>query len=483
MRVPELLHQSALKFPDQIAIYDNIGTLTYKELSDAVKSTATMLKANGIPVSKGVGVMGGNSRYFIIMVFAVMESGAVVMPVSNQVIKSELDDIIKTAGLSVLIDDGTNDYPYKNTSIINCVGQQWRIYFNESVAASSTFASHVNDPALIRFTSGTTGTSKGVILSHQTIFERTESANKVLQLGSNDRIIWVLSMAYHFVVSIILYLRYGSSVIICNEFLADTIIDETNRFNGTFLYASPMHIRMLASDNSGRMMPTLQKVISTSTAIPKEHCIAFKNRFGIAVSQAYGIIEIGLPIINFEKSDQFPDAVGYALPDYTVEILDNNFNILSSDETGHLAIKGPGMLDGYLNPPATRDQILNNGWFMTGDLASKMDDGLIRIEGRMKSMINVSGNKVFPEEVETILNQHPLIAESKVSGYVHSLLGESVRAEIVLHPHSTKPDTESLRTFCRMYLSAYKTPQQFIYVESLPKTDSGKLKRVIEKGH
>ena len=291
------------------------------------------------------------------------------------------------------------------------------------------------------------------------------------------KIVWVLSMAYHFVVSIILYLRYGCTIILCKEFLADNIIENTNAHGGTFLYASPMHIRMLFSDTSNRMMPSLKRVISTSTAISKDQCEKFKSRFGIPVSQAYGIIEIGLPIINFEKSELYPDAVGYALPDYTVEILDENGNILPVDQVGHLAIKGPGMLDGYLNPPSTRDQILKAGWFLTGDLASKMNDGLIRIEGRLKSMINVSGNKVFPEEVEAVLNQHPLISESKVSGYKHPLLGESVRAEIVLHPRATKPDIESLRQFCRTHLSAYKIPQLFIYVESLPKTDSGKLMR------
>ncbi len=238
-----------------------------------------------------------------------------------------------------------------------------------------------------------------------------------------------------------------------------------------------MHIRLLFSDNSDRMMPTLKRVISTSTAISKEHCEKFKSRFGIPVSQAYGIIEIGLPIINFEKSELYPEAVGYALPDYNVEMLDENGTILPVGQLGHLAICGPGMLDGYLNPPATRDQILKNGWFLTGDLASKLEDGLIRIEGRLKSMINVAGNKVFPEEVETILNKHPYIKESKVSGYTHPLLGESVRAEIVLQQGFSQPDIEELRRFCRKYLSAYKVPQQFIFVEDLPMTGSGKMKR------
>lgn len=478
MKVPELLHQSASKFPNHIAVIDGDVQFSYSELSSSVKETSKRLRSSGIVPGTCIGVMGGNSKQFIIMAFAVMECGATVMPISNQVSSGELLLMEETVGFSGLIDDHSNENPFADECILfNCDGRDWRLCILSKATVSTPFAPHVNHPALIRFTSGTTGTSKGVILSHQTILERTEAANKGLQLNEGDKIVWVLSMAYHFVVSIILYLRYGCTIIICKEFLADNIIKNTNAHGGTFLYASPMHIRMLFSDTSNRMMPSLKRVISTSTAISKDQCEKFKSRFNIPVSQAYGIIEIGLPIINFEKSELYPDAVGYALPDYTVEILDENGNILPVDQVGHLAIKGPGMLDGYLNPPSTRDQILKAGWFLTGDLASKMNDGLIRIEGRLKSMINVSGNKVFPEEVEAVLNQHPLISESKVSGYKHPLLGESVRAEIVLHPRATKPDIESLRQFCRKHLSAYKIPQLFIYVESLPKTDSGKLMR------
>lgn len=477
MKVPELLHQTASNFPNHIAVIDGDIQFSYSELSLSVIDTAKRLHEAGIVPETCVGVMGGNSRQFIIMAFAVMECGATVMPISNQVSPGELMLMVETVGLSVLIDDQSNENPFaKESTSFNSEGEEWRLCIRNKVK-ETPFAPHVNHPALIRFTSGTTGTSKGVILSHQTILERTKAANRGLQLNEGDKIVWVLSMAYHFVVSIILYLRYGCTIIICKEFLAENIIENTNAHCGTFLYASPMHIRMLFSDQSTRTMPSLTRVISTSTAISKDQCEKFKSRFGIPVSQAYGIIEIGLPIINFEKSDLYPDAVGYALPDYTVEILDEDGNILPVGQVGHLAIKGPGMLDGYLNPPSTRDQILKAGWFLTGDLASKMSDGLIRIEGRLKSMINVSGNKVFPEEVEAILNQHPLIFESRVCGYKHPLLGESVRAEIVLQPHAIKPDTESLRQFCRKHLSAYKIPQLFLFVESLPKTDSGKLIR------
>lgn len=495
--VPKLLYQIATRQPDHIAIYDGYGAITYQSLADLVKKTKEALQEEGIRPGMGVGVMGKNSHQFIAMVFAVMDCGAVVMPVSNQLKAAEVAEIIKTARLHAILDDQSGPLPSmgeergkglkrlkggkglkeREIELVMPNGVAWRLSFNPVVSAEETFAPHVENPALIRFTSGTTGISKGVILSHQSIAERTEAANKVLKLGPEDTVIWVLSMAYHFVVSIILYLRYGCTIVVCDSFIADTIIEMTNRHKGTFFYGSPMHIRLLASDRSMQMLPSLKTVISTSTGISQAQCEAFYQRFNIPVSQAYGIIEVGLPIINFEKSKTAPEAVGYALPDYEVEILNDTGAIQPPEVVGHLAMRGPGMFDAYLEPPKGRGEVMENGWFMTGDLASKQKDGLIKIEGRKKSMINVSGNKVFPEEVEAVLNQHEAVRMSRVSGFQHRFLGECVQAEVILE-NGHEVDIEALISFCRERLSTYKVPQKIQFVAELPMTDSGKLLRM-----
>lgn len=478
MKVPDLLYRAAQQWPNKPAIHDEWGMMTYAELGALVKKTSTDLKAIGIAPGLGVGVIGKNSRYFIVQCLAVMDCAAVVMPLSNQMKTDEVGVVMQTARLHAILDDQTGVTPFENTAnLVKFPHQEWRLFFNPSTDNSTPFAPHAHNPALIRFTSGTTGASKGVILSHEGIFERTEAANKVLQLGPDDIITWVLSMAYHFVVSIILYLRYGSAIVICENFLASTIIEQTNRHKATFLYVSPMHIRLLSSDKSERKMLSLKRVVSTSTAISRAQCQAFQKRFGLVVNQAYGIIEVGLPIINFEKSGEFPDAVGYALPDYQVEILDDNENILPPGKTGHLIVRGPGMFDAYLKPPRRREEISKNGWFYTGDLASKRLDGLIHIEGRKKNMINVSGNKVFPEEIEAVLNQHPAVQLCRVSGFMHRFLGEYVQVEVILKDGVERLEAEELLAFCRKRLSAYKIPQKIEFVESLPMTNSGKLIR------
>ena len=474
--VYNVLKEAAHKWPNLPAVYDEFGMLTFHELYTETEALKHQLIQLGITKGMGVGVMAKNSRNFISGIFAVIGCGATVMPMSHQLKNAEIDDVLEEAQLHAILDDRSGTQPIENTDTnIPMNIDSFRFAFSKT-DKSRPFASHVTNPAFIRFTSGTTGKSKGVIISHQSAIERIDAANKALELGTNDVVVWVLPMAYHFVVSILLYIRFGTAIAIAKDFLSNNIIDITNECGGTLLYASPMQIRLLSSNTDDVKMPTLKKVISTSAAISVDICRAFKQRFGIDVSQAYGIIEIGLPMINFVKSTEHPDAVGYALPDYQIEILDEDNNPVSNGKIGHLAIKGPGMFDAYLTPPRLRKDVLKNGYFLTADYASKSEDGLVKVAGREKSMINVSGNKVFPEEVEKVLETIEEIKLARISGTPHPLMGQIIQAELVLNTGATI-DVEEILTYCRKRLSTYKIPQRVTIVESLPITGSGKLQR------
>jgi long-chain acyl-CoA synthetase len=477
MNILTHIRATALDVPGRIAVYFGTETLMYEALIRRVEQYGVVLQASGVSPGMGVGIMGTNSAEFICRALAVFYCDAVVLPISHNLKTDELDKLCRSTQLHFLWDDQSGILPDSwNASDVLRIEDGWRLSISPYAAKESRLVSHVDNAALIRFTSGTTGTAKGVILSHESIDERLVAANRKLRLGSQDTVIWVLSMAYHFVVSILLYLRYGCSICICEEFLADVILDDILRCKGTFLYVSPTHIRMLAADPTGRTMESVHTVISTSTGIAAADCQRFYSRYGLPVSQAYGIIEIGLPILNDAESVGVPEAVGYALPDYTVDILDPEGRPLPAETIGHLAIKGPGMFAAYLDPPTLLDSVLKNGYFHTGDLAIKRDDGLIRIAGRKKSMINVAGNKVFPEEVEDVLNGHPAIRLSRVTGFAHPILMEGVMAEVVLEA-GAEIDVESLISYCRRKLSAYKVPQKVHVVDALPMTDSGKLIR------
>jgi acyl-CoA synthetase (AMP-forming)/AMP-acid ligase II len=474
--VYEILMNAAEKWPDNPAVYDDYGMMSFRELFLEAEKLRIELIRLGIKEGMAIGVMAGNGRQFIIGIFGAVGTGAAVMPMSPQLKRAELDGILQESKLHAIIDDRSSIQPLDSVETVIPLQQgSFRFAFT-NIHESVAFAPFVHQPAFMRFTSGTTGKSKGVIVSHQSILDRINAANKGLELGPTDTVIWVLPMAYHFIVSIILYVKFGAAIAVAKDFLAKNIIEITNRHKGTLLYASPVQVKLLANDAGEAQMPSLKKTISTSAAISLDICKAFKERFKREVSQAYGIIEIGLPILNYIKSAEHPEAVGYAQPGYTVDILDANNNPLPAGNTGILGIKGPGMFDAYLVPPTLSKDVLHNGYFLTADFASKTEDGLIKIEGRSKSVINISGLKVFPEEVEAVLEMIPEIKQARISSSPHPLLGQIIEGEIVLAEGATV-DVEDVLTYCKKRLSAFKAPQRLTIVESLPMTNTGKLQR------
>lgn len=474
--VYELLRIAASQWPQHIAVYDDLGSISFASLFEETEALKKDLSDAGLRKGMGLCLKAKNGRAFIIGLFAGVGCGAVVMPMSHQLKKPEVEEIISESGIHCMLDDLSGIPPVLPVAReMNMPCGRFAFSFTET-KNGLPYAPHVLNPAFVRFTSGTTGKSKGVVVSHQSVLERIEAANQVLSLGPGDTVIWVLPMAYHFIVSIVLYIRFGAAIAVVQDFLARNIIAACNKYKGTLLYASPIQIKLMAGDTGGEMMPSLKKTISTSAGIGYDVCLQFKSRFGITVSQAYGIIEIGLPMINYEKSEEHPDAVGYALPGYTVDILDDEYQPLPAGKVGHLGICGPGMFDAYLFPPASKAEVLKNGYFLTADYAVKDADGLVKIEGRAKSVINISGIKVFPEEVEAVIETFPGIKLARINTRPHALLGQVIVAELLLSEGSTL-DTEALQSFCRERLSAFKIPRKWEIVESLPFTNTGKLKR------
>ncbi len=474
--VYNLLVATAKKFPEHFATHEASGSMTYKELFLEVEKLKKQLLQKGIQEGMGVGVMARNSSHFIIAVFAVLGCGAGVMPVSHQLKEPEINEILEVAKLHAIIDDQSGVKPPVNDiTFFQVKNKQLRFGFSE-VAKNTVFSPHVDAPAFIRFTSGTTGLSKGVVIGNASVLERISAANKSLQLNENSNVVWVLPMAYHFVVSIVLYVKMASAITIVPSFMAKKVIEMTNRFQGTLLYASPMQIRMLSADKGEERMNSLQKIISTSSGINIEVSRAFKKRFNKVVHQAFGIIEVGLPIINTAQEEEFLDAVGYALPDYDIQVLDDDNTILPRNTVGKLAIKGPGMFDAYLSPKMLREEILVKGYFLSNDYALIDENGMIWIKGRGKSMINVSGNKVFAEEVEAVLETWSSIEKALVKGVAHPLMGQIIQADVVLSENATI-DVEEVLTYCRKRLSTFKIPQRLVVVDELKMTKTGKVAR------
>jgi long-chain acyl-CoA synthetase len=220
----------------------------------------------------------------------------------------------------------------------------------------------------------------------------------------------------------------------------------------------------------------LRRAVSVSSGLDPQVARAFRWRYGLSVAQALGVIEVGLPLVNRIDPQGRPESVGAPTAGAEAAIVDGAGRPLPDGEVGELLLHAPGMLSAYLDPPLGREAILRDGWFQTGDLARRDADGLITLVGRRKSVLNVAGHKVFPEEVAAVLERHPAVVRAGVDSRPHPLIGEAVHARLQVVDVSCPPDLETLRAHCRPYLSAYKIPVSIEVVEELEVTSSGKVR-------
>jgi long-chain acyl-CoA synthetase len=354
-------------------------------------------------------------------------------------------------------------------------GAAWVPLVSRGIAQEAEFTAL--DPAFIRFSSGTTGKSKGVVLSHRKLRERITAANAALEIGPGDRVLWMLPMAHHFAVSIMLYLYHGACTVLATSHLAENILEHAKATRATVIYGAPFHFAQLAVDSGGFTWPELRLAVSTAAPLAAHVARDFGARFGRPLVQGLGIIEIGLPLLNTGGARDCPTAVGRPLPAFDVELRDDEGRPMATGLVGELWVKGPGMFDAYLSPWQPVDEICVDGWFATGDLAETDAAGRFYLRGRKKSVLNVNGMKVFPEEVETVIESLPPVRRCRVIGFPHAVLGTVPVAEVVLHPGANLTSLELIR-WCRQSLSAYKEPVRVRFVDRLPLTENGKIRRV-----
>jgi len=444
--------------------------VSYADLVASFENHAGRLRAAGVASGDRVGLMARQGPRFIEAALGVLAADACVVPIPDDAKGSVLDEFTRRAHLHHLLreDEGFACRTLSGVPPLDGGGdEEFR-------------ALH---PAYLRFTSGTTNRRKGVILSHATIEARLVAANRALAIGPGDRVLWLLPMAHHFVVSILLYLRYGASVLLPGGPLARTVLDFCQRAAPSVLYASPYHFNLLAKDTSDAKLPGVRLAISTAEGLRVEIARHFRERFGIPLGQALGIIEVGLPAMNLEHADSKPGALGRPLPDFDIWLRGDDGRPLEGEtspaRSGEICIRGPGLFDAYLDPWTPSRRLLDPDGFRTGDQGWFDRDGDLHLVGRRANRINMAGMKFFSEEVEAVLDRHPAIGRSRVFGRAHAHLGEIPVAEIVLRDPGHEPSRRDLTAHCRESLETFKIPREFKVVDDLARTETGKLRRTV----
>ena len=458
--------------------------ISYGELIESAEKYAECLNRISIKHGTRCVIIGNDTPDYLTIALGVLAAGGIFVSAGKDITKKEFESLLKRIDIEfVIVEESFCPHLDLNRmdiiSSINGYSDKYKIYRRPPQGNERLMT--IN-PAFIRFSSGTTGDSKGVVLSHDTIRDRTDAANKALRITHKDNVLWLLPMAYHFAVTIMLFLRKGCTIHIAVNESPDTILKLLSG-SITFVYATPFHYWNMikaAGKNKNAGSPAIAESVRMliSTAMPLTERLAdeFVSRFGRYLNQALGIIECGLPFVNLTPDKDSVLSVGKHLPDYEVRLDTADENA----EYGELVIKGPGFFDAYCSPWMERDNICSEGWFHTGDIAKFLPGEKLRIIGRKKSVINFMGLKIFPEKVEAVLNEHHSVLESRIIPREHPYYGEIPVAEIVLKSGKLKLDDIELTSFCAKSLQKFEIPQYFSVIRSIPKTRNGKIKRVFD---
>lgn len=474
--IVESIRRETAALLTNMAVVEGAIECSYGQLLDRVDRVSRTLKGEGVKPLERVAFLCEDSIDYVIGCLAILECGAVVVPISPSLMADELDRILDRMDVNVLILDVAVQRRVESRKLDGGGFFTREFSLCRRAARNDQPADYARlNPAFIRFSSGTTGDSKGVLLSHETIIARTDAADQGLRITDRDVVIWVLSMSFHFVVTILLYLRRGATIVICRQPFPESFLDAAKERNGTVFYASPFHYHALSSSPHvpRECLSTMRLAISTAMKLPGETANAFAEKFGFELVEAYGIIEIGLPFLNLGQDRNKPGCVGRALPGYEIRIA-------SPDHAGVgvVQMRGPGLFDAYVSPWRNREQVLVEGWFDTGDIGRLDESGALFLLGKEKSVINFVGMKIFPQEVEEILNSHPAVSDSQVYGEPHPHYGQMPCARIVWRTGVTIPELNTLRRYCFERLAPHKVPKSFQSVDRLERTVSGKVRRV-----
>jgi long-chain acyl-CoA synthetase len=434
--------------------------VSYGQLAERSARCAGLLRARGVSTGDRVGVMLPNGPEFVALLYGAWRLGAVVVPLNVLLAEPEVAARVAVVSTKVLIRDTAE--------------------LESGEPLHDVIACDPAAPAVILFTSGTSGKPKGATLTHGSVRAASTNAAAALQLGSRDVVLGAAPFSHVLGLStgIVATLSHGGAIAIERRFDARQTLALMAEAGVTVLLGVPtMCIALSEVAGNAERLPALRIAHVGGAAVPAEVGATFEEVFGADVYEGYGMTEMS-GIATTYSADQLRKLGSVGVPLGGTEI-----RIDGADErgVGEVCFRGPSVIPGYWHDPkATSEAISPDGWLATGDMGYVDDDGYLFLVDRKKELINRGGYKVYPREVEEVLYAHPDVLEAVVIGIPDDRLGEEVVAIVVPRAGAT-PTPDGLRDWTRERVAAYKYPRRVVVAETLPKGPTGKiLKRAID---
>ena len=502
------LEDSARRYPNRAAVVLGDQRLTYAQVDAGANQVANLLRSRGIGRGDKVALSCPNLPYFPVIYYGILKAGAVVVPLNVLLKGREIAyHLADSEARAYFCFQGTAELPMGaegHTGFGQADGCEHFFLVTADPAAESpiegaetlgralagqspvfeTVLAAETDPAVILYTSGTTGQAKGAELSHSNLILNALTCNRLFQSRPGaDTHLLVLPLFHSFGSTVNMNAGFSSAatLVLLPRFEATAAVKLLESENVTFFAGVPTMywglLNALTDDvDVEKIARNMRIAVSGGSSLPVEIIKEVQRRFGVQILEGYGLSETS-PVATFSDpdSDPRPGSIGVPIWGVEVKLIDESWNTVEgSDEIGEVAIRGHCIMRGYYNRPEATAEVMNNGWFRTGDLARRDKDGFYYIVDRAKDMIIRGGFNVYPREIEEVLMTHEAVSLAAVIGVPHPSHGEEIKAYVIRTEGATVTE-EELIAWGKEQMASYKYPRHVAFVDTLPMTATGKL--------
>ncbi len=453
-----------------------VETLTFGEIDARSNRVARLLAARGPARGDRLGLFLPNRVEFIDLFLACVKLGVIVVPINvlyrereigHIITDSEPMAVVTTRELGQLIPAGVPVWDIDEIATAAARQDGTRV----------RMAIDGDDPAAIVYTSGTTGRSKGAILTHNNFTANAVNLLTCWRITDDDRYLAVLPLFHVHGLGngVHVWLASGCRMRLVERFEAARAADLFETFKPTLFFGVPtIYIRLLdlPGDLARRIGARMRLFVSGSAPLPAHILEAFREKFGHTILERYGMSETLMNISNPYEGERRPGSVGSPLPGVSVKLLDAEGQQVSDGEVGEIYVRGPNVFPGYWADHG--DGPIADGWFRTGDLAERSPDGYYTLRGRRTDLIISGGFNIYPREIEDLLLEQPGVREAVICGVPDERRGEVPVAYIVA---DSEFDGDVIAEACRRSLASFKIPRAFIRIEAVPRNAMGKVQK------
>jgi len=471
--------------------------ISYLELDRDANHLANAFLERGVKKGDRVVFFLDKSLFFLVAHLAVQKLGAVSVPLNPGFKKSEMTYLLGDVKATLVLSSPAQETlireiaPELKTMVIDPQRPYQDLEFFRKNSSEILFPFKIapEDPALIIYTSGTTGKPKGAVLTQRNLLHDARTVAQIWEITSSDVLCHALPLFHVHGLCFALHtsLIAGAHVVMLDAFSPETVIpvllDKKDLACTLFMAVPSMYARMLDSLGDKSLdFGHIRLWTSGSAPLLVKDFERIKRAFGKEPVEREGMSETGMNFSNPLRGRKKPGSIGLPLPGLEVRIVDPlTFQDVKAGETGEIWLKGPAVTVGYWQKPEETAKTFVSGWFRTGDLGRKDDEGYYSLTDRLKHIIISGGENISPKEVESVINRFEGVAESSVIGLSDDQWGERVAAAVVTKPEF-KGKPEDIRQFCKQHLHNWKCPKEVLLVETLPRNTMGKvLKEELKK--